>query len=66
MRKTTKQESELIKRLKQLYSDFRAYKKAQADPPAWMNTKALAAAIAEIEEEISNLEGQLDTFWTLK
>jgi hypothetical protein len=58
MANTAKQQ--LIDRINRLDLDLREYKTAQANPPIWMNTKALAIAIESIEIEISQLEAILD------
>jgi hypothetical protein len=58
MIETAKQD--LINQINRLRSELQEYKKAQANPPTWMNTKALAAAIERIEVELSEFEAQLD------
>jgi hypothetical protein len=54
------QELELIDQINRLDSNLKAYQKAQAHPPAWMDTNVLVLAIAQITAEINELESQLD------
>jgi twitching motility two-component system response regulator PilH len=65
MAKTATQESELIAQIKRLYSNLRFYKKAQVNPPAWLNRKDLARVVEQIEAQIDELEAQLDGFFAL-
>jgi hypothetical protein len=60
MAKTARQKLELIDQINRLSANLKEYKKAQAFPPAWMDTKALAHAVAQITAEINELEAQLD------
>jgi twitching motility two-component system response regulator PilH len=55
-----KQEAELIAQIKLLYANLRTYKKALANPPAWMDRINLGSYIEQIEAELDELEAQLD------
>jgi twitching motility two-component system response regulator PilH len=59
--KTINQYAELINQIKLVDSNLRTYKKAQSNPPDWMDTKNLASYIKQIEAELDELESQLKT-----
>jgi hypothetical protein len=63
MAKTAQQE--LSDQINRLHSNLVEYKKAQANPPYWMNTKALACTIEQIEAEISELHIKIEALVTL-
>lgn len=54
------QELELIDQINRLDSNLKAYQKAQAHPPAWMDANVLVLAVAKIKAQINELESQLD------